>query len=172
MWPCSYRSDGRHTRLRAGLPPVRGAVNNRGMRARGRSALALAFALLWPVAVPSPAHAISVTATPVYHGVLRVARAGGKVNKQSGSAMVDVRNWSLVPAPESDGLFPDQEPVVVAIGDDNFRLEPGQLKNRGKRGFVYKARPVPSHGVKSMTLKKKRDGSWGVQFTVIGVQLY
>jgi len=95
------------------------------------------------------------------------------MNKQDGMAEVAVKRWALVLSPTSNGVFPDQEPIVIAIGDDNFRLEAGALRVKG-RVFRYKAprRPALVRGVRSMTLRKQGDGSYLVNFTVKGVQLF
>ena len=95
------------------------------------------------------------------------------MNKQDGMAEVAVKRWALVLSPTSNGVFPDQEPIVIAIGDDNFRLEPGTLR-RKKNTFRYRAPKKPKlvRGVRSITIKLRGDGSYSVDFRVRGIQLF
>jgi len=122
------------------------------------------------------AYGIATTATPIYNGVLRVVRSGGTIDRGTGLAEVKVRRWSWVLAPGSDGIFPDLEPIVIAIGDDNFRLEAGSLKAVGRNRKAYRYRVPrserPERGVQSVNLRRLGDGSYRVEFTVRGVQLY
>jgi hypothetical protein len=132
-------------------------------------------AFLAVLAAVGPAHAVSTSAIPVHHGVLRIAESRGTVNRDSGIAQVTVKRWSLVLSLSSNGVFPDQEPIVIALGDDNFRLEPGTLKaNKSGKVFRYKApkRPRVERGVTSIVIKRRFDDSYAVAFTVRGVQLY
>ena len=133
-----------------------------------------AAALLAAIAAVAPAYAISTTATPVHHGVLRVAKSRGTVNRADGVAEVTARKWALVLSPSSDGIFPSQEPIVIAVAEDNFRLEPGMLKAVNRRTFRYKApkKPKVERGVRSITIKQRGDGSYSVDFQVRGIQLF
>lgn len=120
------------------------------------------------------AHAVSTTATPVHHGVLRIAKGRGRVDKSNGVAEVSVRRWTLVLSPSSDGIFPADEPIVIAVGDDNFRLEAGMLRAKNARTFSYKAprKPALARGVRSITIKRRGDGAYSITFKVRGVQLF
>ena len=126
-----------------------------------------------------PAHAISVTATPIHHGVLRIAKSGGTMDKASGIAQITVTRWSIVLAPSSDGIYPDQEPIVVAIGDDSFRLEAGMVRAVNGRTFRYKApkKPALARGVQSLVIRRLGPKSaiatsYAIEFKVRGVQLF
>jgi hypothetical protein len=136
-----------------------------------RGSAAAALVLLVATATAVSAAPISVTATPLFHGTLRVRRASGTVDRKSGAAVVNVRRWSLELAPGSNGIYPDQEPIVLAIGEDTFRLDAGMLKAHGKSGFLYRARPRSSRGIQSLAIKQSKDGSYSVQFSVRGVLL-
>lgn len=95
------------------------------------------------------------------------------MNKTDGMAEVAVRRWSLVLSPSSDGIFPAEEPIVIAVGDDNFRLEAGSLRARG-RTFRYKAprKPKLERGIRSIVITHRGEGTYAVQFTVKGIQLF
>ena len=84
---------------------------------------------------------ISTTATPVYHGTLRILRpAVGTFDTATGIGTLRVRRWRLGLREDSNGIFPDQEPIVVALGEESFRLEAGSLTRSRKRQGV----PLPS----------------------------
>src|SRR5712692_10012706 len=80
-----------------------------------RAALAVVLTL---AAVTARAQ-ISTSATPVYHGTLRVLRpAVGTFDTATGIGTLRVRGWQLELRQGSNGIFPDQEPIVVALGDE------------------------------------------------------
>jgi len=133
---------------------------------------AAAAVLLVAATVPA-ADPISVTATPVFHGELKLRPAAGSVDRRSGVAVVTVPGWELDLASNSNGIYPTEEPIVIAIGDDAFRLEAGAVRQRGKRGYFYRARPRPQRGIDRLTIKPgKKPRTYMVQFTVRGVQLF
>src|SRR5438093_5232448 len=99
-------------------------------------ALAVALAL----AAAAARAQISTSATPVHHGKLKIRPAVGSINGRTGFGTLRVRRWRLVLAPGTNGIFPGQEPVVVALGDDRFRLEAGSLApSRNGKAFWYSA---------------------------------
>jgi hypothetical protein len=131
-------------------------------------------ALALAVLLSTSAGAISTTATPIFHGVLRLERAVGTLDRATGSATIRVRHWGIILRPESNGIFPDQEPVVIAIGDDTARLEAGMIKaSRNRRTFSYRAsKSDPTARVLSLRLHLQRDGSYQLRFTIRNIQLY
>lgn len=95
------------------------------------------------------------TAEPVYHGTLAILPAGGSINRRNGNALIKVRRWTFELAAQSHGLYPDQEPIIVAIGEDTFRLEAGALRaNRKGNTFTHlaSATQVPSSRASSMQI--------------------
>src|SRR6516225_4180841 len=71
------------------------------------------------------AHAQPVTtADPKYHGTMTVHRAVGTINNKTFNAILKIGrgastasgstllNWDFQPAAQSNGIFPDQEPIV------------------------------------------------------------
>ena len=88
---------------------------------------ALTVALLLAPAAPTARAQISTGATPVHHGELDIRPAVGTINGATGIGTLRVRRWRLVLAETSNGIFPGQEPVVVALGEESFVLAAGSL---------------------------------------------
>jgi hypothetical protein len=110
--------------------------------------------------------------TPVFHGVLRVKPAVAKLDTSTGTATLKVRGWGLLINPqESNGIFPDREAVLIAIGDnDRFLLEAGALKpNRRGNVWRYVSPGAVERGIKMLDIKHMPDGSYRVRFTLTGV---
>jgi len=140
------------------------------MPAMRRLVAPLLLTLLATVAV----HAGPVTtADPVYHGELAIRPAGGTINRRNGNGTIKIRNWTFEPTPLSDGIFPDQEPIIVALADDTFRLEAGALKaNRKGNVFTYRssAKQTP-RGIRLLRLAQLKDGTWAVRLSLAGLDL-
>jgi hypothetical protein len=134
----------------------------------------LAVPLLATLFAAAPGSAGPVTsATPVYHGILDILAARGNFDPDTGEAKLRVRRWRLLLSPDSDGIFPDQEPTLIAIAENNFYLSPGavQASSSGKR-FRYRApRDAGPRAINSLRLTRRRDGSYLVSFTLTGVEL-
>jgi len=113
------------------------------------------------------------SADPVYHGQLTVKPARGTINRRNGNGTLNIRNWTFEPMALSDGVFPGQEPIIVALADDNFRLEAGAL-HANKKGTVFTYRSTPkktTRGVTLLRLQKRSDGTWGVKLSLVGLDL-
>jgi hypothetical protein len=140
--------------------------------------LPILVALVVAAGAPPGARAqVSSGATPVYHGKLDVHPAVGRIDRKTGMGTLRVRGWRLIPSapPElpSNGIFPAQEPVVVAIGANSFRLPAGSLKSshRGRK-FAYRApRDLGPPAIRMLRIGRRSDGSWSVSFTLTGVDL-
>jgi hypothetical protein len=132
----------------------------------------LALVSVLVLAVASVAGAISDTAIPVHHGSLRVKRARGRFDRTSGLGTITVRGWVLRLGSGSDGIVPDQEPLVVAIGDDSFRLEANALRKKGKRSYRYRAHGRVTRGIQKLKMRRQSDDTWIIDFTVRSVPLY
>ena len=115
---------------------------------------------------------ISTSATPVYHGKLRILRpAVGTFDTATGIGTLHVRRWRFELKQGSNGIFPDQEPVVVALGDESFRLDAGSLtRSRNGKVFRYQA-PHDARGIRSFRIARRASGIYVLSFTLIGVDL-
>jgi hypothetical protein len=115
---------------------------------------------------------VSQGATPIYHGLLFMRPSHGSIDPETGSAEVKARRWRLVLTPDSDGIYPDLEPVVVAIGENTFMLPAGTLHaSRRGRVFSYRALRTDTQAFRSFRIRRRRDGSYAVRFVVRGVDL-
>ena len=116
----------------------------------------------------------SAQIAPIYHGVLRINPARATLDRSTGAATVKVRNWGLLIDPQdSNGIYPDQEPVIIVVDNDQYYLEPGALKpmRRGK-GWIYHSNlTADDRGIKSLMIKKQPDGSFLLRFNLVGVDL-
>ena len=78
--------------------------------------------------------------TPIYHGVLGFLPAKGKIDRTTGIASLKVQHARFLLSPTSDGVFPDREPILVALGANNFSLDAGMLKaSHGGKVLSYRA---------------------------------
>jgi len=130
--------------------------------------------LMLACAVPGAWAQVANNATPVYHGVLQIVPATGSIDRHTGNATLKVRRWRFLPTPESNGIFPDQEPIVVALGDDSFYLPAGTLKaSRGGKVFRYRAsRSTGPRAVESFRIQRRAHGAYYIiDFTLAGVEL-
>jgi len=137
--------------------------------------LVLALAVLG-CALSTASAQVTVGATPVHHGVLDVRPARGTFDPEGGTATLKVGRWKLIITPDSNGIYPDQETVVIAIGEQSFSLPPGSLRaSRNGKVFSYRApkgdaSPVPQP-IRSLRIKRARDGSYAVRFSLVGIDL-
>ena len=133
-----------------------------------------ALALAPTLAAATARAQISTGATPVYHGTLRILRPGvGTFDTATGIGTLRVRRWQLELNQDSNGIFPDQEPAVVALGDESFRLDAGSLKrSRNGKVFRYRVRPeAGQRGIRSFRIARRASGIYVLSFTLIGVDL-
>ena len=121
---------------------------------------------------PSSA-APATTATPAFHGTLDMIAAHGTIDPSTGNATLKIRGWRLLLSPDSNGIFPDQEPMLIALAENNFYLAAGALKpSRRGRVFRYRApRDVGPRAIRSLRLAERRDGIYTLSFTLTGVEL-
>ena len=122
-----------------------------------------------------PARAQIVTgATPIHHGSLDMRPASGRFDPRTGIATLRVHHWRLKPAADSNGIFPDHEEVVVALGDDSFVLPAGSLRVAKGRGeiFLYRApHDAGPRAIRSFRFARRADGAYLVSFVLSGVDL-
>src|SRR5947208_2770687 len=62
---------------------------------------------------------------PVFHGTLQLLPASGRIDRRTGSTTLVVSRWTFIPNPDSNGMHPEQEPVLIALGDDSFLIGGG-----------------------------------------------
>jgi hypothetical protein len=142
---------------------------------------------LWVMSVRAAALALAVVFTgapmdvlgaPLFHGALRIRPAPGSINRESGIGSLRVRNWELVEISDSNGIFPDREPVIIAIGDTERLVVPaGEVKAsaNGKR-FTYR-NPGIDRGIRFFQMQRMPSPSgstntrYRVRFTVVGIDL-
>jgi len=87
---------------------------------------------------------ISTSATPIYHGELDILPAVGTIDGNTGIGTLRVRGWRLVLADTSNGIFPDREPVVVALGEESSCSPRDRSRARvTARCFATTPPPVP-----------------------------
>ena len=132
------------------------------MRSRLLLLLTVAFTMLGPII----AHG-----APIFHGQLRVARAGkGRLNLDSGQASFRVRDWELLPSEDSNGIDPANETIVIGIAEEQFVLPAGMIRSsrNGKR-FLYKDKT--DRGIGRLELRRTPTGSFKASMTLNGVDL-
>jgi hypothetical protein len=135
------------------------------------TALALGFAGM--LGASAALAQVSTSAVPVYHGQLIVRKAKGTIRK-TGDANMQILDWTFKPYRNSNGIYPDQEPIVVAIQDESFRLEAGSLKpSKGGTLFKYKARGRArrARGIIGARFERLADGSYDVSLTLHNIDL-
>jgi hypothetical protein len=125
------------------------------------------------VALPQRGGA-GTSATPVFHGALGFTPARGRLDRNRARgylATLDVRQWALIPEPNSNGISPGDEPIIIAFGEATWRLEPGAL-SESKRGgtWSFKAKgPHGSRAIKRLRVRRELDGSFSFRFVVSGI---
>jgi len=114
-----------------------------------------------------------LAAPPVYHGVLGIRPAGGSIDQDSGVIGLNVGKWNFRLDPSSDGLFPADEPVLIALGDtEQFLLPAGSLvPNARATRFTYRnpGKKI-ARGIRLFRVWQAKDGTWNVKFKVAGIQ--
>src|ERR1043166_5884981 len=109
----------------------------------------------------------------LYHGVLTTNPAKGILGLATGNATLKVPRFRFDVNPDDPtGIFPDKEPVLVAMGDETFRVPLPRKASRNGKVFLYRAKPpVTGRSIKMIRLTKRKDGGWDVRFTLQGVDL-
>ena len=132
-----------------------------------------ALAVALTLAAATARAQISTGATPVYHGTLKIVRpAVGTLDKSTGIGTLRVRGWRWKLKEGSNGIFPTREPLVVALGEDSFRLDAGSLTpSRNRKVFRYSAPHPGPRAFRSFRIARRAGGSYLVSFTLIGLDL-
>ena len=135
-----------------------------------RAVVALVVALLTGAAAPAGAIA------PVFHGELGIKPALGGFQKNTGVASLRVKNWNLVLTPQSNGIYPTQEGVIIAIGSTEQLVIPASLihASRNGRRFTF-SDPKTARGVRTFQLRQYSNclgkACYHVAFTLVGIDL-
>jgi len=113
---------------------------------------------------------------PVHHGFLDLVPAGhGVLNRTTGNATLTVHGWRYIVADDTNGLRPEWERLIVAIGQgqNDFYLPPGSLKpSRRGRVFRYRApHGASGPGIRFFRMGRRSDGTYRVSFRVVGIEL-
>ena len=135
-----------------------------------RAVVALVVALLTGVAAPAGAIA------PVFHGALGIKPALGGFAKNTGVASLRVKNWNLVLTPNSNGIYPTQEGVIIAIGSTEQLVVPASLIHASRNGRRFTFRdPKTTRGVRMFQLRQYSNcpgkACYHVAFTLVGIDL-
>jgi hypothetical protein len=119
---------------------------------------------------------------PVYHGLLDITPAGhGVIDRTNGDATLTVHGWRYIVADDTNGLRPESERLIIAIGSgqNDLYLPPGALRpDRKARVFRYRA-PRDAHDampqadprIRFFRMARRSDGTYRVSFRVRGVEL-
>jgi hypothetical protein len=141
----------------------------------------VAFALLLVAAVVHRVDAGELE--PLWHGFLDVKPVRGTItNLDRMTANLNVRGWLFLPSPDSNGIFPTQEDVIIAIGGpprENVLTVPRGLvrANPTNTRFSYRGQVAAgTRGVRSVRIRRKPDksplkGWYSVEFKVRGLDL-
>ena len=111
---------------------------------------------------------------PLFHGQLVLGPATGRINRKAGTGTLVVRGWTFVPNPDSNGVFPDREPVLIALGNDSFLMGAGALhvSHKGRLFTYHGLQSAGGRVVRSLRLHHNPDDSfYTVSFKVSGVDL-
>src|SRR5580765_115848 len=106
----------------------------------------VAIALLLASASAYAQPATGVTAK--YHGVLVIKPSHGRLDRDTGNAELQVGPWPFSLSAGSNGIFPDQEAILIEIGEDpGFYLPPGMIHRvRAPRTIVSPCPPPLRRG--------------------------
>ena len=109
-----------------------------------------------------PGRSSAQDAPPIFHGLLDIHPALGRIDKNVGIGKVQIKRWDLVLRNDSNGIFPTREQVLIAIGDsERLVVPPGTIRSspNGKR-FTYRD-PKATRGVRSLQLRQYTKGCIG-----------
>jgi len=118
-----------------------------------------------------------VVASPVFHGLLAIRPAVGTIDKRIGIGSLRGRNWELKLRPESNGIEPPQDQILIAVGDaERFVIQPGSVKaSRNGKRFTYRD-PKARRGIRSLKIVQYTKGCIGlacyrVTFSLVNVDV-
>jgi hypothetical protein len=111
-------------------------------------------------------------AVPEFHDPLEILPGRGTFDRETGMATLKVKRWRLQIIPQSNGIYPDQETIVLAIGEQTFTLPPGSLRvSRKGKVFTYRApKSDTSQPIRLLRFERKLDG-YRIRFKLSGLDL-
>jgi hypothetical protein len=131
----------------------------------------LVLGLLALLATPSPS---SAAESLFFHGTIGFTPANGKLDRNRARgypATLKVRQWSFQPAPDSNGVDPGSEAIVVHVGEREWTVPTGELV-ASKRGAVwtYKRRGGGTNaGIQRLQIRRESDQTFAIRFVVGGI---
>src|SRR5262245_33601831 len=158
-------------------PDVASRDFHREVRTRKMRGMSRLGALLLALVVTAGVAGTATAQVPVFHGFLRISQPGkGRIDRNTADGMLKVRKWTLLPSPDSNGIFPDQEPVRLTIWiqpgvEQPFDLPAGALvASKNGNVFSYRApEPIPAQSLERFRIWKRKDGNWSLRFKVQGI---
>ena len=115
---------------------------------------------------------VSVDPAPVYHGSFGMSPSSGTIDRRTGGASLAVHRGHLFPVRGSNGIFPDRERIIIALGESSFGLAAGMLKaSHGGAVLTYRASRTDGGGIRSFRIRRVGDREYRVQFSVRGLDL-
>jgi len=139
-----------------------------------RRIIGLAIALVAWCAGHAAAQVQPPVVKPQFHGILQLGPAVGTMNRKAGTGTIVVRGWTFIPNPDSNGVFPEREPVLIALGNDGFLMGAGALhvSQRGRLFTYHASQSAGRRAVRSFRMHHNPDDSfYTVSFKVTGVDL-
>ena len=120
------------------------------------------------------------TASPIFHGLLGIRPAVGTIDlsqNSPGIANIKIKGWDLVLRPDSNGVSPTTEQIIIAVGDsERLVVQAGTVKSsrNGKR-FTFND-PKTTRGVRSLKIVQYTKGCIGlacykVSFSLVAIDL-
>jgi hypothetical protein len=115
---------------------------------------------------------------PLYHGTLTIRPARGTLDKANGIGTLRVNNWDLAVPLNSNGIFPDREPIIVALGETERLVIPAGEVRASRNGKVFTFRnPKVPRGIRFFQMRKLKSNPtveqarYRVRFSLVGIDL-
>jgi hypothetical protein len=115
--------------------------------------------------------------SPVYHGTLTIRPARGTIDRTTGIGSLRVKKWDLLEAFDSNGIAPDREPIIIAIGETERLVIPAGQVSASRNGKVFTFRNSKvSRGVRFFQMRQLKNtggakARYRVRFSLVGIDL-
>lgn len=134
--------------------------------------------ILLALLVCAPRMASAQVPTGSFHGILKVGRGSGSIDRNpddsipDGNSILKVPGWRWQLSPDTNGIDPATEQVTLQVNDTTF-MPLGMLRaSRNGRVFSYRVpQPEAPPALRSFRISRRKDGSYTVRFTVTGIDL-
>lgn len=110
---------------------------------------------------------------PVFNGFLTIRPASGSIDRDTGASTLNVKRWTWLLTPDSNGIRPDAEPIIVGIGEtERLVLPAGYVKaSKNGRRFTFRDKTV-QRGIRALRIWRGKDPSiWQVKIQLVGIDL-